>query len=294
MHFSVIIPTCNRPDRLQRCLNSLAKLDFPKHEFEVVVVDDGSKKALDSVVDEFHDQLKLTLLRTTNQGPSAARNTGSEVATGKFLAFTDDDCDPDPDWLSRLQDGLGNSEECMAGGRTVNRLRKNCFSMASQFIVDIAYAFYNRNPKNAAFFASNNMALSARLYKKVGGFDSKFRIASEDRELCDRCRFMGYRLIYLPQAMILHSHRLSFFRFWRQHFRYGRGAARYHRVRALRGSGRLFHDLLFHCCLPKLLIKQFYQLKLLDAIALIPILMFWQIANAMGFVYENLFGQRTV
>ena len=141
MKFSIIIPTCNRPDRLAQCLVSLSNLKFPTQEFEVVVVDDGSRDPLDGVVEKFDDQLNIRLLRTSNQGPGAARNTGAEHAKGEFLAFTDDDCEADENWLNHLDDVFKEFGECMIGGRTVNRLTKNYFSMASQFIVDLAYSF---------------------------------------------------------------------------------------------------------------------------------------------------------
>ena len=292
MKFSIIIPTCDRPDRLDHCLVSLSKLEFPTENFEVVVVDDGSQEPLDTVVGEFDDQLNISLLRTSNQGPAAARNTGAEHAKGEFLAFTDDDCEADENWLNRLDDVFTEFGECMIGGRTINRLTKNYFSMSSQFIVDLAYSFYNRDCKNAKFFASNNMALTAHLYKKLGGFDADFRIASEDRDLCDRCRFERNRLVYEPEAVIWHSHSLSFLRFWRQHFRYGRGAARFHRVRASRGSGRIFHDFSFHLFFPQLFLDRCREMKWTDCVVLIPILLVWQFANALGFGFEFVAGDR--
>lgn len=60
---SVIIPTFNRPDKLSACLGALAKLDYPRNRFEVVVVDDGSPTPLDSVVAAFRPGLNVQLLR---------------------------------------------------------------------------------------------------------------------------------------------------------------------------------------------------------------------------------------
>ncbi len=56
---SIIIPTYNRPQQLTSCLESLTKLDYPQQSFEVIVVDDGSKTPLDTVVAPFKSQLKL-------------------------------------------------------------------------------------------------------------------------------------------------------------------------------------------------------------------------------------------
>ena len=77
----------------------MTRLGYPQDRFEVIVVDDGSEPPMDSVVSFFRDRLELVLLSQANSGPAAARNTGAAQAKGKFLAFTDDDCTPAPDWL---------------------------------------------------------------------------------------------------------------------------------------------------------------------------------------------------
>ena len=60
--FSVIIPTYARPIMLKSCLRSLARIDYPREDFEVVVVDDGSTTPLDSIVNSFRGSLDLVLL----------------------------------------------------------------------------------------------------------------------------------------------------------------------------------------------------------------------------------------
>ena len=62
---------------------------------------------------------------------------------------------------------------------------------------------------------------------------------SEDRELCDRLLFSGYRMIYAPEAVVYHAHALTFCAFWRQHFNYGRGAFRFYQTRGRRRRERV-------------------------------------------------------
>ena len=100
--FSIIIPTYQRPTQLAVCLRSLTGLNYPRERFEVIVVDDGSTTPLDAVVASVRDSLNVMLTRQDNGGPAAARNTGAARARGTFLAFTDDDCTPTPDWLHTL------------------------------------------------------------------------------------------------------------------------------------------------------------------------------------------------
>lgn len=233
--FSIVIPTYNRPERLETCLKSLTRLDYPRDRFEVIVVDDGSIKPLDGVVLPFREVLNLQFIRQENAGPAAARNTGAARAKGKFLVFTDDDCQPTPNWLQALENCFEQNPNCLVGGHTVNELADNLYSEASQLLVDYLYAYYNADPKQARFFTSNNFALSTEGFREVGFFDTTFPLAAgEDRELCDRWLHHGYQMVYIPEAQVYHAHKLSLRSFWRQHFNYGRGAFHFHQVRANR------------------------------------------------------------
>ena len=290
---SIIIPTYNRPRELASCLESLTRLESPAGGFEVIVVDDGGPEPLDAVVEPFHERLDLRLLRQANAGPGAARNAGTAAARGRFVAFTDDDCWPQPEWLCRLAARLERDPGLLVGGRTLNRLVDNAFATTSQVIIHVVYAFYNADPEDARFFASNNMAISRRLLEEVGGFDTRtFRNVSEDRELCDRWRHLGHRMAYVPEATILHAHRLALGAFCRQHFTYGRGAARYHRRRHERGSGRITEDMPMHAQLPRLLRAPLAQLPVGLRLRVVALLAVWQAANAAGFVLDPWMGGR--
>jgi GT2 family glycosyltransferase len=156
-------------------------------------------------------------------------------------------------------------------------------------ILDVVYTFYNRDPTAARFFASNNIAMPKRMFDAVGGFDSGFfRAASEDREFCDRWRMEGYAMAYDADVVIQHLHQLTLRTFCKQHFTYGRGALRYHAVRARRGSGRLRDDLPFHMQLLRNLRGPFSRMRPNQAVRMIALLALWQVVNAAGFAYERL------
>ena len=158
---SIIIPTYNRPKQLATCLESLTKLDYPRDSFEVIVVDDGSKTQLESVVNPFSGQLDITLIRQINNGAASARNTGAKQAKGQFIAFTDDDCMPSADWLRAIAARFKNAPESLIGGRTINILSNNIFSTASQHLIDYVYKYYNANPHKA------NLCFSLQKFKLI-------------------------------------------------------------------------------------------------------------------------------
>lgn len=231
--FSIIIPTRNRPQQLRRCLAACARLDFPRDQYEVIVVDDGSTPPLPADVTAAAPDVMVQLLRQPNQGPAAARNAGATAARGTYLAFTDDDCAPDSAWLQGLHAALANGDGLLVGGRTVNALTDNLFATASQLLIDYLYAYFGVGA--GAFFTSNNMAAARRAFFAADGFAETMPLAAgEDRELCDRWRAHGGRLLFAPAAVVQHAHALTAVSFWRQHWRYGRGAYDFHQLRAQR------------------------------------------------------------
>jgi GT2 family glycosyltransferase len=287
---SVIIPTYSRPDRLQNCLTSLSQQNYPRSGFEVIVVDDGGPESLDGLVEPLREHINVRLIGKSNGGPGSARNVGADAARGIILAFTDDDCCPCPDWLRNLDGRFRQSEAKMVGGRTVNALSRNPYATTSQLIVDAVYAFYNADANKPTFFASNNLAVAASHFRKLAGFDMQFRLASEDRDFCDRWCHQGYPSVYAPEVVVYHAHTLNFRSFCRQHFNYGRGAWRYHRVRAQRGTGSMKADMKFHAHLPSLFRKPMLRLKPSMMPRVILLLLVWQVCNAAGFFFEKIQG----
>jgi GT2 family glycosyltransferase len=203
-----------------------------------------------------------------------------------FLAFTDDDCTPQPDWLQALAARFSQAKDIAVGGRTINALPSDPYATASQLIVDIVYAYYNATPDRARFVASNNLAVGRDLYHAVGSFDSSFPLASEDRDFCDRWLYHGHRLTYAPEVVVGHARPMSLRAFCRQHFNYGRGAFRFERARSRRGSGGLVKELGFYRKLPGLVSRSFSQIRGRKAVLPGALLVVWQVANAAGFFWE--------
>ncbi|MBD2326919.1 glycosyltransferase [Alkalinema sp. FACHB-956] len=237
--FSVIVPTYNRPRLLQACLQAIAQMDYPRDRLEVIVVDDGGSQPLDEIVQPFITPLSLKLLRQANAGPGAARNHGATEARGDYLAFTDDDCQPDRQWLRALASQAQTQPTAMLGGAIHNQLHRNPFAEASQLIISYLYQHFADHPQAPRFFTSNNLAVPRDRFLALGGFDQAFRIASEDRELCDRWSQQPAALIYCPAAQVFHSHDLNLFSFWKQHFNYGRGGFGFHRLHAQRQTPQI-------------------------------------------------------
>lgn len=280
--FSIVIATRARPRQLHDCLAALDRLDYPRDRFEVLVVDDGSPQPLNATVAPFLARFDVTLLTRAHGGPGAARNAGAARARGTFLAFTDDDCAPAPEWLRAFAARFSTAPGHMIGGRTLNACVGNPFSTASQLLVDYLYEYYNADLAGARFFTSNNLAAPAERFQAIGGFAPRFtRAAAEDRELCDRWVQSGSRMTYAPEVIVHHRHHLGLRSFWRQHYNYGRGAFGFHQSRIAQDRRQFrIEPLDFYL---RLVSYPMAHGRKLQSIGLAPLLILSQAANAAGF-----------
>lgn len=96
--FSVVVPTLGSPEKLDALLGALESQTYPRARWELIVCPDGAP--LSTAVSERVARLGgRSMLSERRHGPGAARNRGAAAARGEFLAFTEDDCTPEPDWL---------------------------------------------------------------------------------------------------------------------------------------------------------------------------------------------------
>jgi len=282
---SVIIPTFNRRQALRRCLSSLESL-AGSAALEVIVVDDGGRVRLDDIERRGPTgSPSLRLVRQDHAGPAAARNRGARAATGDPLVFLDDDCIVDPHWMARLRSLHRRHPGAAIGGGTVNALPDDRYASCHQLILDRLLDHLNLEPEAALLCTSNNLLVPAEAFHRIGGFDPGFAFAAaEDRDFCDRWRESGGQLVYAPQAFVRHGHAMTMAAFWRQHFRYGRGARRLHELRRARGQSRgalpwrLHRELLAGTLRPE---RRGQRAALLSLFALS------QIATACGYLLER-------
>ena len=215
---SVVVPSHKRPAAIAACAAALQRQDAAG--IEIVVVDDGSPVPVAGLPDGPHP---LRVIRQANAGPGAARNRGAAEARGALLCFTDDDCLPDPGWVSALLAAAAGAgpRPVMLGGSTRN-VAPGPFAAASQDMADHLAA-------GGGFFPSNNLALPRGAFLALGGFPAGYPLAAgEDRALCRAWAAAGHGFLAVPGATVSHRHDLTLQGFWRQHRNYGRGAQRFH------------------------------------------------------------------
>ncbi len=167
---TVVVPTCGRPELLSRCLAALEKQTLPREAYDVVVVDDS-------------------VLRS---GPAAARNHGWRQAGTAIIAFTDDDTEPQPQWL---ENGL--------------RALEGADAVSGRIVMPIPEAptDYERDAQGLerSELVTANCFVRRELLERIGGFDEDFRMAwREDSDLHFRLLRCGARIARAPDAVVVH------------------------------------------------------------------------------------------
>ena len=282
---SVVIASRRRPEHVRACLQALAAQDYPRTAFEVVVVDDGSPVPLASAVSGLGEMLRTRVHTQANAGPAAARNAGARIATGRYLAFTDDDCRPASDWLSHLSDALVQQPDALVGGVVRNALAHDRYAEATQALIEFLHEAYGDDPSRR-FITSNNLAVSREAFLAAGGFDESFPVpGGEDRELCERWSAQGHQLVQAPRAVVWHEHAMTLRSFLRQHRNYGRGSYLVRRLRPVGSRGGISPEpVRFYL---RLVTDPFRRLPGRQAVVQAALLALTQVATAAGYYAES-------
>ncbi|HYT17155.1 MAG TPA: glycosyltransferase [Thermoplasmata archaeon] len=238
---SVVVSTLNGAATLRDTLVGLEQLDYP--DYEVIVVNDGSTDGTPQIASEY----QVRLITTKNQGLSAARNVGIRAAAGEIVAFIDDDAYPEIHWLRFLALAFLEGKYVGVGGPNLPPPDDGWMADA------VANAPGGPNPvllsdTVAEHIPGCNMAFRKDALEAIDGFDSRFRSAGDDVDVCWRLRDRGGLLGYSAAAVVWHHRRRSIRRFWRQQVGYGKAEAllerkwpsRYSRVGQLSWIGRIY------------------------------------------------------
>lgn len=242
MDVSIIIPTYNRPQELQRTLNALTKQSF-EGSSEVLVVDDGSSPEVSQMLLEFQKTYPLPLhyFYQVNRKQGAARNLGARNARGKLLVFLGDDTAPISSFLTEHyhshethQSGLNEGKTTVVIGYTTwpDEFEKSTFL---EYIGEQGWQFgfsLIDNPGNVPFnyFYTSNLSIRRDFFLESGGFDESFQeYGWEDIELSRRLKAQGMRIVYNSRAKAFHYHVISIETFIERQRRVGFSAWTFYR-----------------------------------------------------------------
>jgi len=170
----VVIPTFRRPEALASCLKSLEKQTMAPASIEVI--DDSE----------------------TDYGPGVSRNIGWKRGSGRYVAFIDDDCLAEQDWIKSLQKMFSENEiGGIEGGITTTdeNGEKIDFNPPNRFR-------WNR-------FKTANLAVRRDVLEEIGGFDERYHMHREDTDLAWRVIDAGFKMAWVPQCRVHHPEPLG-------------------------------------------------------------------------------------
>ena len=195
--FSVQICSYNRWHLLKRSLEALFAQDFPKDEYEIVFVDDGSTDTSLAMAQELAATApcRLKVLTKPNDGLSRARNLGIRNCEGEIILFMDDDTFADPALLKEhLVVHEQHSNAVVMGW--VNHIEELDPQGPRKYVM----ADYSRS-----FFWTSNVSVRKKYIDQVGGFDEEFReYGWEDMELGYRLKQLGLQKHINEKAIVSH------------------------------------------------------------------------------------------
>lgn len=206
---SVIVPSWNRRDLLERLLENLGRQTHPVQE--ILVVDNGSE---DGSAEMAASRGARVLRLSCNVGFSAAVNRAIQEADTPWLAVVNNDVEPAPDWLARLLAAAGDRQVWFAAGKLLSATRRDCLDGAYDALCRGGCAWRAghgrldgpewREPRRIWFAPFTAALFRAGLFREVGLLDERFESYLEDVDFGLRCAIENFGGVYVPEAVAYH------------------------------------------------------------------------------------------
>ncbi len=215
MLYSIIVPVYNRPDEINKLLESLAAQTVKP--FELVIIEDGSKERCDHLLDGYRSFFTIHYHYKENEGRCEARNYGLERAQGDYMLFFDSDVILPPFYFERLEAAMAESVcDCFGGPDAADA----SFSDMQKAVSHTMTSFWTTGGIRGGKVVMEkfcprtfNMGLSRKVYECVGGFND---MLGEDIDLSLRIRKAGFDIRLIREVFVYHKRRIDFGRFFKQ------------------------------------------------------------------------------
>lgn len=225
---SALVCTYDRAELLRRTLESLCRQTLPHADFEVVLVDDGSRDHTRQVVESFAGRLPLVASRQRNAGLASARNHALYLARGDIVLLVDDDDLCAPDLLERHVEAHRRWPDRAAAVLGFTKLSEELAAdPLMHFVTEVGHFLFSyptlrpRVPLDFAHFWGGRSSCKRGLLMEHGVFNPVFRFGCEDVELAYRLAPHGFHVYYEPLAVSTMVRGVDFDGFCRRLFRQG-------------------------------------------------------------------------
>ncbi len=191
---SFVIPVRNDVLRLQRCLSSIVRNEYPRELIEIIVVDNDSTDGSAAAARGY----SAIIVKSPGDSVAAHRNRGARAALGSVIAFADSDHEIDRNWIETAVEVLSSADVAATGAPYLTQPSANW--------VQQQYDGLRTRPvrrEDVQWLGSGNFAVKRAAFDKIGGFDASLT-ACEDVDLCNRLRLAGHRIVADPDLRSIH------------------------------------------------------------------------------------------
>jgi len=203
---SVVIPTFNRKESLVKTLASLFAQSYQAGNFEIIVVDDGSKDGTEDAVrkiTEENPKYRIRFIRQKNQGAAVARNKGANNSNGYIIFFLDSDCIADEECLINLVQEFDYHDNVAVIGCKINGISTGFYAKCHDYAHYHSFSLSKRSERK--FLCSSGIGVRKSHFEYLNGFDESYLIAEEE-DFGIRMFQMGFKLVYQPKCIVYHHH----------------------------------------------------------------------------------------
>ncbi len=212
---TVIVLNWNGRTHLADCFDSLLALDYPHERLTLMLVDNGSTDDSVAFMREHYPQVTL-VLNDHNLGFAGGNNAGARAASTDTIAFLNNDAHVYPDWLSKLVEAIRSDPEVICAGSRLMNITGERVEFGGSSINFYGYGYqegYDRGNvsqyegTHPVIFACGGALLVQRdIFLDSGGFDEDYFANYEDVDLGWRLWVLGYKVLYVGAAVVVHKH----------------------------------------------------------------------------------------
>lgn len=236
---SIIIPALNEERFIAKCLTAISKIDFPERQYEIILVDNGSKDRTVALAKKFGVRVLPKLDGTI----ASLRNYGAKHAKGDIFGFIDADCQVPQNWLKDALQHFGRPAIAAVGSRLIHE--------ASTWVAKGWSLIHSDKIEegDVDWIPSGSMLVTKSCFAKVNGFSEEL-ITSEDVDLCQKLRAIGYKIISEPKISALHlDPPKTLFIFFKKELWHGQEMLRTIKKQNLKISRALAYGIFYSICI---------------------------------------------
>ena len=220
MKCSIFIPTKNAGNNFNNVLNQIS---IQKEKFELIIVDSGSTDNTLNIINNWKDKIPIKLYQISPKefGHGKTRNLASKYASGEFIIFLSQDAIPQNNlWISNLirnfkDKNIAASFSKQIPGENANEIER-FFCKENYPNKKIVRPFNNEDSLENIFFSNVSSCLSKKILREFPFNESI--IMSEDQEWTRKIIRKGYKTVYDPESIVIHSHNYNLRQTFQRYF----------------------------------------------------------------------------